>query len=177
MKAYRHTYLLVDGYNMINSWPELIQMMDNGLDSARELLLDYMSEYAKVTGERVTVVFDAYQVKGSIRVMEESKGIEVVYTKEEETADHFIEGWLSGASKRDLVKVATSDGMIQNIILGKGGVRMTALELRNDFFRLKSDINRASSKLKKRHKSQNIVSFQGKSLEALEEALRNIKEN
>lgn len=88
----KQIYLYVDGYNIINAWPNLYKLSnDVDLDSAREELIDIMKEYQNLSGEQVYVVFDAYLVKGGMSIEEKRDNLTVVYTKEHESADRYIE--------------------------------------------------------------------------------------
>lgn len=124
-------YLLVDGYNIIHAWEELLSMSEVSLESARKKLLDIMSNYqgfnSKIT---VIVVFDGYLVKGSVGSAEKYNNIFVVFTKEAETADHYIEKTVTRMPKEVKIRVATSDGLEQLIILGNGATRISARELK-----------------------------------------------
>ncbi len=122
-------YLFVDGYNVINSWENLRELSDISLEVAREELIDIMSEYQHYSGIKVIIVFDAHMVKGSSGKKEIIKGVEVVYTKEYETADQYIEKILDDIGRIEKIRVATSDWMEQQIVLGRGGTRISAREL------------------------------------------------
>lgn len=122
-------YLLVDGYNVIFSWAETASLSRENLDAARERLLQRLENYQGVSGCRLIVVFDAYKVKGGTRSVEQRGNIHIVYTKEKETADMYIEKASYDLSRQHRVRVATSDGLEQMIILGHGSTRMSATEL------------------------------------------------
>lgn len=122
-------YLLVDGYNIIFSWRELKDISTSNLDLARSMLINTMCNYQGVYGCEVIIVFDAYKVKGSVREVEKVGNISVIYTKESETADMYIEKASHDLSRKHRVRVATSDGMEQLIILGNGAFRISAAEL------------------------------------------------
>ncbi len=128
-KKYK-SYLIVDGYNIINDWEELKKLAEDDLDAAREKLIHYLIEFSQYNGKKAIVVFDAYNVKNSIEKIEKRKYITVVYTKEHQTADSYIEKFISTLSKYDKVQVATSDYAEQQIILGKGATRISARELK-----------------------------------------------
>lgn len=122
-------YLLVDGYNIIFAWDELKKIADENLDSARSELINMMCNYQGYTGCELILVFDAYKVKGKYRDIEKYCNINIVYTKESETADTYIEKVSHALSeKKHRVRVATSDGMEQIIILGNGAMRISASE-------------------------------------------------
>lgn len=121
-------YLLVDGYNMIFAWEELQKLAADNLDLARSKLIDIMCNYQGFKQCKLILVFDAYKVKGTHREVEQIGGISVVYTKEAETADMYIEKVTHELAKDNRVRVATSDGAEQMIILGNGAYRVSASE-------------------------------------------------
>lgn len=121
-------YILVDGYNIIFAWERLKKLADKSLDLARSELINIMANYRGFMQCELIVVFDAYRVKGSFREIEEHSGISVVYTKEAETADTYIERTAHKLSKDYRVRVATSDRLEQIIILGGGAMRISAKE-------------------------------------------------
>ncbi len=121
-------YLLVDGYNIIFAWDELKKIADENLDAARGELINMMCNYQGFAGCELILVFDAYRVKGKFREVEKYLNINIVYTKESETADTYIERVSHELSKSHRVRVATSDGIEQMIILGNGAMRISASE-------------------------------------------------
>ncbi len=133
-KPYKNlpTYLLIDGYNVIYSWSELKAVSSDSFDAARQLLADKICNYNAMEDINIILVFDAYKVKGKHREIEDYNGIKIVYTKEAETADSYIEKTSKELSKDYRVKVATSDNLEQVIIFGHGAVRITADELKKD---------------------------------------------
>lgn len=122
-------YLLVDGYNMIHAWPELQRLADSDMNAAREKLISMLASHAGYRKLMLVLVFDAYLVKGNRGSEEEVSGIHVVYTKEAETADAYIERVTGEYRKEGTVRVATNDTLEQLIILGQGAIRMSAGEL------------------------------------------------
>ena len=119
-------YLLVDGYNIIFAWDELNALAKESLDAARHRLMDILCNYQGYQKCVLILVFDAYRVPGSPGAIEQYHNIHVVYTKEAETADMFIERVTHEIGKSRRVRVATSDGMEQVIILGHGALRVSA---------------------------------------------------
>ena len=119
-------YLLVDGYNIIFAWDELNALAKESLDAARRKLMDILCNYQGYQKCELILVFDAYRVPGSPGAIEQYHNIHVVYTKEAETADMFIERVTHEIGKSRRVRVATSDGMEQVIILGHGALRVSA---------------------------------------------------
>ncbi|MDE6657051.1 MAG: NYN domain-containing protein, partial [Oscillospiraceae bacterium] len=122
-------YLLVDGYNIIFAWQELKKIADKSLDMARAKLIQKLSNYQGMRQCKLIIVFDAYKVKNNTGSLEQIGDISIVYTKEAETADTYIERVTHELSRDHRVRVATSDGMEQIIILGNGAYRMSAEEL------------------------------------------------
>lgn len=123
-------YLLVDGYNIIFGWPELNELSKTDIAAARLTLMDILSNYQGYSKCKLILVFDAYKVPGGTEHIEKYHNIYVVYTREAETADQYIEKTVHAIGRKYHVTVATSDGLEQVIILGQGGVRMSALGLR-----------------------------------------------
>ena len=123
-------YLLVDGYNIIFAWDDLKKIANENLDAARAELVKRMCNYQGYAGCELILVFDAYRVKGKHREVEKYCNINIVFTKESETADSYIERVTHELSKEHRVRVATSDGVEQMIILGNGAMRISAAEFR-----------------------------------------------
>ena len=119
-------YLLVDGYNIIFAWDELKEKAAESLDAAREELIHRLCNYQGYSECEVILVFDAYKVAKNPGEVEKFRNISVVYTKEAETADTYIERVSHELSKKHRVRVATSDGSEQMIILGGGALRIPA---------------------------------------------------
>ena len=150
-------YLFVDGYNIINSWENLKSLAAVDFEEARIKLLDMLVEYSYITGVNVIVVFDGHLVKGNIGEKQEYKGISVVFTKENETADNFIEKTLNDIGRIKKVRVATSNWVEQQIVLSRGGTRMSARELEVEVYNQKSNIRRKS----KNKNQKNIMQISG----------------
>lgn len=125
-------YLLVDGYNIIFAWEDLKELAEVNIDGARTKLMDILCNYQGYKKCTVILVFDAYKVQGNPGNTEKYHNIHVVYTKEAETADQYIEKTVHEIGKKYHVTVATSDRLEQVIILGQGGARMSARELREE---------------------------------------------
>ena len=138
-------YLLVDGYNIIHAWDDLRKLAREDLDGARQRLIDRLRNYQGWKKCKVIVVFDAYKVKGNPGSIERAGEVYVVYTKEAETADMYIEKTtyaLAKERREHRVRVATSDGLEQMIILGHGAVRMPAAELEFEVKQVEAEIRR-----------------------------------
>lgn len=126
-------YLLVDGYNIIHAWEDLKKiMLEQSLENARDKLVSILSNYQGAKGIELIIVFDAHLVKGNRGNIEKIGKTYVVYTKEAETADNYIERVTKDLVKDYNVKVATSDRLEQTIIMGAGAIRVSATELRQD---------------------------------------------
>ena len=123
-------YLLVDGYNIIFAWADLHDLAEVNIDSARDRLMDICSNYQGFAGCTLILVFDAYKVKGNTGSVQKYHNIYVVYTREAETADQFIEKTVHKIGKKYHVSVATSDRLEQMIIWGDGAVRLSAAGFR-----------------------------------------------
>ncbi|MCD9026338.1 NYN domain-containing protein [Cohnella silvisoli] len=142
----REDVLLVDGYNMIGAWPELALLKQEKLENARDRLLDMLSDYQSYAGLTVIVVFDAFRVPGAGAEYRHQR-LQVVYTRERETADECIErlvgDWIS---VRRNIYVATSDQVEQHVAFGRGALRVTARELRLEVRQSRTDIQKAIRK-------------------------------
>lgn len=125
-------YLLVDGYNIIFAWDELNEIAKDNLDLARNQLINILCNYQGFKQCELILVFDAYKIKGGQRNIEKIHNINVVYTKEAETADMYIEKVTHEIGKKHRVRVATSDNLEQIIILGNGAFRISASEFQKE---------------------------------------------
>ena len=126
----KEEYLLVDGYNIIFAWADLHDLAEVNIDSARDRLMDICSNYQGFAGCTLILVFDAYKVKGNTGSVQKYHNIYVVYTREAETADQYIEKTVHKIGKKYHVSVATSDRLEQMIIWGDGAVRLSAAGFR-----------------------------------------------
>ena len=125
-------YLLVDGYNVIFAWQELKELAEKNMDSARGKLLDLLCNYQGIKKCNLIVVFDAYRVVGHETEVSDYHNIHVVFTKEAETADQYIEKFAHENGKKYNVTVATSDGLEQIIIRGEGCHLISSRELEKE---------------------------------------------
>ena len=122
-------YLLVDGYNIIFAWQELKELAEINIDSARDKLIEKLANYQGYKGCKLILVFDAYKVRGGKENIIKQGDMWIVYTKEAETADRYIAKASLELTGKGMVRVATSDALIQMIIFGSGAVRTSAREL------------------------------------------------
>ena len=146
-KAVKEEYLLVDGYNIIFAWDELKALADVNIDSAREKLADIMSNYQGYRKCTLILVFDAYKIEGHVEEVVKYHNIYIVYTKEAETADQYIEKTVRKMNRKYDVTVATSDGLEQVIILGQGAMRMSAPGLLEEVKEMEKEIREEFLKL------------------------------
>ena len=140
-------YLLVDGYNILYAWEDMRELMQVTLDGARHRLMDILCNYQGYKKCRLIVVFDAYKVPGGVGSAQDYHNIHVVYTKEAETADQYIEKFAHEMGRRYRVTVATSDGLEQLIIRGQGCILMSAADLREDIERVGRQIEEEQGRL------------------------------
>lgn len=135
-------YLLVDGYNIIFSWDELNELANENMDAARNKLMDILCNYQGFKKCTLILVFDAYKVKGGVGSILDYHGIHVVYTKEAETADMYIEKVTHEIDRKHHVAVATSDRIEQMIIMGQGAARLSANDLKEEIIRVNVQIQK-----------------------------------
>jgi len=140
IRPLRQQYLIVDGYNIIFAWPALAAVAKEDLEGARRQLCDKLSDYAGFKKARVVVVFDGYKVKGNLGEKVQHHNIQVVYTKENETGDCYIEALVSQIGHSYNVRVATSDSLVQLSALRSGVLRMSARELEEELQRAKAEM-------------------------------------
>ena len=134
--------LLVDGYNIIGAWPELRELKERDLAAARDRLIELMAEYQAFTGCRVIIVFDAYYVQGISRKYKNHK-VEVIFTRENETADERIEKMASELNNiKTQIQVATSDHTEQWVVFGQGALRKSARELLIEMNQIRGEITK-----------------------------------
>lgn len=135
-KGPQEEFMIVDGYNIIFAWEELKELAKINIDSARDKLKDILSNYQGYRGCQLLVVFDAYKMKGNPGKSERYNNIQVVYTKQDETADMYIEKKVHEIGKQYKVTVATSDGLEQLTVLSLGALRMSAKGLWEEICRM-----------------------------------------
>lgn len=145
--------IFVDGYNVVNSWPDLKQKKDFSFEAARQSLIDKLHNYGVFNECNIILVFDAHKVNGSIEKKEEiNKNISVVFTKDGETADSYIEKKVNALGRKHEIVVVTSDNLEQQTVFQRGAVRMSSLEFYNEVtkiekkIKVKTDINKSSHK-------------------------------
>lgn len=132
LKEAKEEYLLVDGYNVIFAWPDLKELAEDNMDSARSKLLDDLSKYQGIRKCQIIAVFDAYRVQRHYEEIFDFDNIHVVYTKEAQTADHYIEKFAHDNHEKYNITVATSDGLQQIIVRGSDCAILSAGELKDE---------------------------------------------
>lgn len=149
--------LLVDGYNIIGAWPDLQDFKNKDLAAARDLLVEKMAEYQAFTGYRVIIVFDAYGVQG-IEKKYKNYQVEVIFTKENETADERIEKLaIDLSNRRTQIHVATSDYTEQWAIFGQGALRKSARELLIEMELIEKGIEKKVKKIEEKRPLSKIT--------------------
>ncbi|MCR4782516.1 MAG: TetM/TetW/TetO/TetS family tetracycline resistance ribosomal protection protein [Lachnospiraceae bacterium] len=137
-KVDHERYVFIDGYNVINSWKDLKELAAINLDGARGKLEDIVSNYQGYTGFHITIVYDAYRLKGYTGSRQKMNNIEVAFTKQDEKADQYIEREVTRlCAKKKNVTVVTSDGWVQKMVLGSGALRMSSREFELEIERVK----------------------------------------
>lgn len=172
----KESYLLVDGYNIIFAWQELKELVDVNIDAARSKLLDIMSNYQSIVRNHIIVVFDAYRVQGHPTEIFDYNNIHVVYTKEAETADQYIEKFVHNNRVSYDITVATSDILEQIIIRSKGASLLSAREL-------KEEVDRVTKKLMEEYRAKQVTernflsdNLSGENMQQFREILKEDKE-
>ena len=152
VKKYKKSLYIVDGYNVIFAWEELAAIAEHDLEEARRRLCDILANYKAYTGRDMILVFDAYNVKGSVERKLDYHGLNVVYTKEDELCDTYIERLVSEIGRDYSVRVITSDSLIQLQALRSGVLRMSAREFYEEITAVDLEIAKILDSMKKGNK-------------------------
>lgn len=140
--------IFVDGYNVINNWPNLYQAKNISYEAARQQLIDTLQNYATYKGHKVILVFDAHMVKGAIEKKDRMGNLVVVFTKEGETADSYIEKAVNDIGRKSDISVVTSDSLEQQVVFQRGATRKSSIEF---YYEINGVENNIRSKVKKTH--------------------------
>lgn len=168
-KEPKEEYLLVDGYNIIHAWPELKELADEDMEAARVKLLDLLSNYQGIRKCHIIIVFDAYRVEGHAEEVIKYHNVHVVFTKEAQTADQYIERFAhDNQTKYDII-VATSDGLQQIIIRGAGCALLSARELKIEVERVNERIKQEYEEMGARDRNRLIDSLSPEAKQQMEE--------
>ena len=176
-KVSEKEYLLIDGYNIVFAWEDLRELAIKDIMAARDKLIDLIVDFAGFRKEHVILVFDAYKVRGGRGEVIHVGGIDVIYTKEAETADLYIEKAAHELSKRYKVTVATSDTVEQVIIYGAGAYRMSAQNLLEELVLTKSLMREHYEKRDEKKAGGILAQMSEEDAKALKEHLENLEEN
>jgi uncharacterized protein len=135
-------YVFVDGYNVINSWPELNKIKNYSYENARVKLSEELNNYGVYNGFKIILVFDAHLVSGSLEKREIiSRNLEIIFTMEGETADSFIERTVNNIGRKYEVSVVTSDSLEQQVVFQRGAVRMSSIEFYHEVKNIEKTIS------------------------------------
>ncbi len=149
----RKKWFIVDGYNVIFAWDDLAAIAEKDIDAARNTLCDILSNYSSFTKYNVVLVFDAYKVSGGTGKRYEKNGISICYTKENETADMYIEKLVSQIGRNEQVRVVTSDRLIQLSAARSGVLRISSREFESDVSKVSGEIQNVLKRLHSRAKT------------------------
>lgn len=138
--------IFVDGYNVINSWPNLKGIKDFSYEASRQQLIDTLQNYSEFKGYKMFIVFDAHMVKGSLEKKERQGNLVVVFTKEGETADVFIEKMVNNIGRKSEVSVVTSDSIEQQVTFQRGATRMSSIEFYHEVINIEKRIQMKTEK-------------------------------
>lgn len=167
--------IFIDGYNVINSWPNLKKEKNYSFDGARQILINKMHNYSAYEKCKIIIVFDAQNSKRNIRHKEDAnKSISVVFTKDGETADSYIEREVHSIGRKYEVYVVTSDRLEQETIFQRGAVRVSSLEFYNEVIKTEDNIRVEKAKNEITHKNSLLDNVDDNILKALE-AIRRSK--
>lgn len=165
--------IFVDGYNVINSWPNLKQRKDFSFEAARQTLIDKLHNYGVFKACKIVLVFDAHKVMGSVEKREEvNNNISVIFTKDGETADSYIEKQVNLLGRKHEIVVVTSDNLEQQTIFQRGAVRMSSLEFYNEIVKVEKSIKVKSDKNKTIDRNRVSDNIDEKIVRILEEIRR-----
>lgn len=152
--------IFIDGYNVLNSWPNLKDDKNESFNARRMKLIDILHNYGVYNEAKIIVVFDGYKVSGNIENKEDiNKNLSIIFTKDGETADSYIEKKVHGLGRRYEVYVVTSDLLEQQTVFQRGAVRVSALEFYNEVMETENRIRKKASKNKvsnKNHLQDNL---------------------
>ena len=165
--------IFVDGYNVINSWPNLKQTKEFSFEAARQTLIDKLHNYGVFKACKIVLVFDAHKVVGNLEKKEQvNQNISVVFTKDGETADSYIEKKVNALGRKHEIVVVTSDSLEQQTVFQRGAVRMSSLEFYNEVLKVEKSIKIKTNKNKSSDKNSISDNIDDKIAEILEQIRR-----
>jgi len=165
-------YIYIDGYNILNSWPNLKPKNDTEFEGARQSLIEKMQNYGGYNGDNIFIIFDAHLVQGSLEKEEIVGNVTVVFTKEGETADSYIERTVNNLGRRKNVLVVTNDSLEQQLIFQRGAIRMSSLEFYHEVKNIEKTIKEQTKLLSYRKTDRIEDSLDEKILKKLEKMRR-----
>lgn len=165
--------IFVDGYNVINSWPNLKTKKDTSFEGARQTLIDILHNYGVFKECNIILVFDAHKVSGSLEKTEiMNKNISVVFTKDGETADSYIEKKVNALGRKCEIVVVTSDNLEQQTVFQRGAVRMSSIEFYNEVIKVEKSIRIKVTKSKSIDKNSIVDNLDSTIADKLEKIRR-----
>ncbi|WP_291633760.1 NYN domain-containing protein [Clostridium sp.] len=164
--------VFVDGYNVINSWPNLKKTKNSSYEYSRQQLIDTLQNYSGFKGYKVFIVFDAHMVKGSLEKKETNGNIVVVFTKEGETADNYIERTVNNIGRKSEICVVSSDSLVQQVTFQRGATRMSSIEFYHEVNSIEKKIQTRTEKKYLEKKNWLEERIDEKTLEKLEKIRR-----
>ena len=165
--------IFVDGYNVINSWPNLKIEKNSSFEGARKAVIDILHNYGVFEECNIILVFDAHKVSGSLEKTEIiNKNISVVFTKDGETADAYIEKKVTALGRKCEIVVVTSDGLEQQTIFQRGAIRMSSIEFYNEVMKVQKSIRVKVNKSKNNNKNIIVDNLDSDIIDKLEKIRR-----
>ena len=164
--------IFVDGYNVINSWPNLIKIKEYSYESSCQKLIDSLQNYSEFKGYKIFIVFDAHMVKGSLQKKERLGNIVIVFTREGETADSYIEKMVNNIGRKAEVCVVTSDYLEQQVTFQRGATRMSSIEFYHEVINIENTIQKKVEKKYSEKRNWLEDRIDEKTLEKLEKIRR-----
>ena len=168
-------YIFIDGYNIINSWSDLAIGKDETLENSRQRLIEILENYVAMREDKLYLVFDAHLSKGSIEKEEKINNITVVFTKEGETADSYIERKVNLIGRKKEVIVVTNDNLEQQTIFQRGATRMSSIEFNNEVRKSQNSLREEISKINSKNRTTLVDSIEDEDVrKKLEKIRRNL---
>ena len=167
-------YIFIDGYNIINSWSDLAISKEESLENSRQRLIEILENYVAMREDKLYLVFDAHLSKGSIEKEEKTNNITVVFTKEGETADSYIERKVNLIGRKKEVIVVTNDNLEQQTIFQRGATRMSSIEFNNE---VKKSQNSLREEIRKIHRKTRTTLVDSIEDEEVRKKLERIRRN
>ena len=168
-------YIFIDGYNIINSWSDLAIGKDETLENSRQRLREILENYVAMREDKLYLVFDAHLSKGSIEKEEKINNITVVFTKEGETADSYIERKVNLIGRKKEVIVVTNDNLEQQTIFQRGATRMSSIEFNNEVRKSQNSLREEISKINSKNRTTLVDSIEDEEVrKKLEKIRRNL---